>query len=201
MAKNATTNSSRWRIYAAAGLLLVIAGAVYWLYPRDTATAAYKRLYYAVKSKNIDAIKAQLSKKSVDFGAMAAQRAGDPPEKMYANGFTATTFSDTLPEIRDERVKDNMAAVEVWNSKDKMWEDLPFIYEDGAWKLAVGDVFAGTYTKPARSRYELEREAANTAAGPAPLPANNPNTNVPVLPIIPSNANGNTNRSVPNKKK
>ena len=160
----------------------------------NTPTGAYKRLYAAVKSKNTEAIKKELSKSSVEFGTMFAQRSGKTLEQAYENGFTATTFSPTLPEIRDERIKDNMGAVEVYNSKDKLWEDLPFIYEDGAWKLAVGDLFAGTYQKPGEGRAQKEQEAAN-AAGNSPIQqAPVPNTNVPVMPIIPPNTNTNTTK-------
>jgi hypothetical protein len=136
----------------------------------SSPTDAYKQLYTAVKRKDIEAIKKQLTKKTIEFGAMAAQRNNTPIEKMYENGFTATTFSETLPEMRDERIKDDMGALEVWNAKDSKWEDLPFINEAGGWKLAVGDLFANTYKSPGRGLDSLEKEAANTV----------PNTNKPV---------------------
>jgi hypothetical protein len=155
----------------------------------NSPTGAYKRLYAAVKAKNTEAIKKELTKSSVDFGSMFAQRSGKTLEQAYENGFTATTFSPTLPEVRDERIKDNMGAIEVWNSKDKVWEDLPFIYEDGAWKLAVGDIFAGTYESPGKGRDVIEKEAAN-AQGNSPIQQGTvPNTNVPVVPVLPPNTN------------
>lgn len=146
----------------------------------DTPTEAYKRLYAAVKSKDVEAIKKQLTKRSIEFGAMAAQRNNTPLEKIYENGFTATTFSDALPTIRDERVKDNMGSIEVWNSKDSKWEDLPFMLEEGAWKLAVGDLFGGSFKSPGRGRDSIEKEAANAIANTAipTAPATNANTAV-----------------------
>lgn len=144
----------------------------------DSPTEAYKRLYAAVKAKDMAAIKQNLTKKSIEFGQMASQRNNTPGDKIYENGFSETTFSDTLPTIRDERIKDTMGAVEVWNSKKSIWEDLAFILEEGAWKLAVGDLFAGTYTSPGRGRDSLEKEAANTmAAGNAQPAVNSVNTN------------------------
>jgi hypothetical protein len=144
-------------------------------------TDAYKQLYAAVKAKDIEAIKRQLTNKTIEFGAMAAQRGNTPVEKMYENGFTATTFSETLPEIRDERIKDDMGALEVWNSKENKWEDLPFMKEDGGWKLAVGDLFANTYKSPGRGLDALAKEAANNVAE-ANRPANNskPAYNAPI---------------------
>ena len=153
-----------------------------------TPTEAYKLLYAAVKSKNTEAIKKQLTKKSIDFGEMAAQRNNTPLEKVYENGFTGTTFSESLPPIRDERVNDDMGAVEVWNSKDSRWEDLAFIKEDGAWKLAVGDMFAGTYKSPGPGRDLLEKQAANAVANsdvPA-APTSNSNAPIPITNMNPA---------------
>jgi hypothetical protein len=133
--------------------------------PNDTPTEAYKRLFAAVKAKNTEAIKAEFSKKSIAMAQAQAAQTKAPVEEIYKNGFTATTFADTLPEMRDERVNGTMGAVEVWNSKESKWEDLPFVREDSGWKLAVGDMFAGSWKSPGRGRAAKEREAANAASG------------------------------------
>ncbi|MBP6005101.1 MAG: hypothetical protein KA746_16850 [Pyrinomonadaceae bacterium] len=163
----------------------------------ESPTEAYKRLYNAVKSKNTDAIKAEMTVKSLEFAQMAAARNNTPIEKVFENGFTATTFSEKLPEIRDQRIADNMGAVEVYNAKDSRWEDLPFILEDGKWKLAVGDLFAGTFKSPGKGRDAREKEAANVAnpnlvPAPAPNAAANTNPNV-VVPIVPKPATNASN--------
>ena len=142
----------------------------------DTPTEAYKRLYAAVKSKDTEAIKKQLTKKTIAFGAMTAQRYNQNEARSFENGLTATTFSEALPTIRDERVKDDMGAVEVWNSKDSKWEDLPYIKEDGMWKLAVGEAFAKTYKQPGFGRDRIEKDAANAVGNSATLPTANSNS-------------------------
>jgi len=141
----------------------------------DSPTEAYKRLYAAVKSKDTEAIKKQLTKKTIELGKMSMARFKKTEAQAFENGFTSTTFSDALPAIRDERVKDNMGAVEVWSSKESRWEDLPFINEDGSWKLAVGEMFAGSFKSPGKGRDQLEKEAANAISNT--LPAVNMNTN------------------------
>lgn len=128
---------------------------------QDTPTEAYKRLYAAVKKKDTEAIKQQLSKKSVSLAEMSAKRFNKTVEQTFETGMTSTTLSETLPEMRDERIKDNMGALEVWNSKENKWEDMPFILEDGAWKLAIGDGFAGTFQWPGMGQDFREKEAAN----------------------------------------
>ncbi len=157
----------------------------------DSPTEAYKRLYAAVKSKDTEAIKAQMTSKSHDFAKMASERNNTPIEKVFENGFTATTFAEKLPEIRDQRIKDNFGSVEVWNSKDSRWEDLPFINDNGTWKFAIGELFAGSFTSPGKGRDTLEKEAANAANGgpvaAAPTNTITVNTNG-VVPIVPKPA-------------
>jgi hypothetical protein len=132
----------------------------------DTPTAAYRRLYAAVRSGNAEAIRAEMTVKTVQFAASSAKQMGKTADEQVSHGMTATTSSDSLPEIRDERIKDNMGAVEVWNSKESRWEDLPFMIEDGKWKFAIGDAYSGSYHRPGRGRSEIEHEAANALRTP-----------------------------------
>ena len=148
-----------------------------------TPTEAYKALYAAVKSKNTERIKGMMSKKTHAFAEMVAARQNNPIEKVFENGFTATTFAEALPEIRDERVSGEFGAVEVWNAKDKRWEDLGFVYEDGGWKLAIGEMFGGTFKSPGVGRAIKEQEAANAVS-------NN------MIPLTPANGNANSNSNV-----
>ena len=148
-------------------------------------TEAYKQLYAAVKSKDVEKIKAVMSKSTQAFAQMVSARQNTPIEKVFENGFTATTFAESLPEIRDERVKGEFGAIEVWNEKDKRWEDLGFVYEDGAWKLAIGELFGGKFQSPGTGRATKEQEAAN-ALNPSnnmvnALPSNVNNSNVKMI--------------------
>jgi hypothetical protein len=111
----------------------------------QTATEAYTRLFTAVKAKDINAIKQMMSKASLGMAESAGQRQNKPIEDVIKNGFTATTFSDSMPEARDLRELVNYASLEVRNEKENRWEDLPFVIEDGSWKLAVGDLFSGIF--------------------------------------------------------
>ncbi len=153
----------------------------------SSPTDSYKRLFAAVKSKDTEAIKKQLTKKTLELGVTNAQRVKKPLEQVYENGFTATTFSETLPNIRDERIKDDMGSVEVWNSKESKWEDLPFIKEEGAWKLAIGDLFAGSYVTPGPGRDYLEKQASNAVANTTiQLPSNSNSNSVTVANSAPA---------------
>lgn len=160
--------------------------------PNDTPTEAYKRLFAAVKSKNTDAIKNEMSKATQSFAEFVAKQQNKSIDEVYANGFTQSTFSDTLPEIRDERKKNKMGAVEVWNAKGNSWEDLPFVRERSGWKLAIGDAFRGSWTSPGKGLDAREKEAANVMSGNNMIngKANvNYNANSKPIPIIRPNAN------------
>jgi len=133
--------------------------------PNDTPTEAYKRLFAAVKKKDVEAIKNEFSAKTKEFAKAVAARQNVPLEKVFSNGFTSSTFSDQLPEIRDERIKDDMGAIEVWNSGENRWEDLPFIRESDGWKLAIGELFSGTYKSPGKGKSVIDQEAINAMSG------------------------------------
>jgi hypothetical protein len=118
-----------------------------------------------------------MTKKTQEFAQMVAARQNTPIEKVFENGFTATTFAESLPEIRDERVNCEFGAVEVFNAKDNRWEDLRFVNEQGAWKLAIGEMFGGSFKSPGKGRAVKEQEAANAVSNNM-IPANITNTNM-----------------------
>jgi hypothetical protein len=127
----------------------------------ETPTDAYKMLFTAVKARNTDAVKRMLSQKTQGFAESVAVQQNKSLPEVLENGFTATTFAANLPRSRDERIKDNMGALEVWSEKDNKWEDLPFIKEADGWKLAIGDIFAGTHQSPGKGQAQIESESSN----------------------------------------
>ena len=161
----------------------------------NTPTEAYQLLFTAVKAKDTEKIKQVMSKNTLILAESQAQRQNQTIEKTLENGLLATTLSDTMPQIRDERVKGEFGAVEVYNQKEIKWEDTFFINEDGGWKLAVGDLFRGTFKMPDKSKAQLEREISNSAANnmipSAPnINANyslDKNSNVKTVEVTPEN--------------
>ncbi len=135
----------------------------------QSPTEAYQMLYAACKAKDSDKIKQLMSKGSLGLAGMSASQQKKSLEQVLENGLVAPTLAPSITEIRDERVKDNFGAVEVYNEKDKRWEDLPFILEDGGWKLAVGELFSDTWKSPGKSQGQVETEASNKMM---PMPSN-----------------------------
>jgi hypothetical protein len=147
-----------------------------------TPREAYRMLYEAVKAKDPEGIKQVMSNNTITFAGFAMEQQKQSLEKVLENGMTATTFADSLPETRDIRVNGNFGAVEVWNQKDNRWDDLPFILEDGGWKLAFGDAFRGDFKSPGKGQAQLEMEANNPMNEPAATPTPSANTSGKVPP-------------------
>jgi hypothetical protein len=154
----------------------------------QTPSEAYRMLFAAVKSQDSAKIKSMLSKGSIGLGEMASGQQKKPLEEVIKNGFSETTFADAMPQIRDERVKGDFGAVEVWNESRKQWDDIPFVKEDGSWKLAIGDAFGGKFQSPGKGQAVTEQENAN---------ASNPNSMIQIKP----DANSNVSTSFNSVKK
>lgn len=165
----------------------------------DTPTEAYKRLFNAVKSKNTEAIKKEMSSTTQQFATAMAQMQKKTEEDMYKNGLLESTMSPNLPQMRDQRIAGDYAALEVQNP-DGNWQDVPFVKENGVWKIAVGDLFQGSYKSPGTP---ASRANSNPAMTDLPLESNtNPIANGKSAPVNPSgNVNANTAKDKTGKEK
>jgi hypothetical protein len=143
-------------------------------------TEAYKALYTAVHKKDTQGIKRLLSKSTIEFitGTSAMQK--KPFDEAIANGLTESAMGATMPEICNERIEGQYAAVEVKPANGK-WEDLPFVLEDGSWKLAVGDIFQGTYKVTSKPKCipAPTMPIPTNPGGPMPQPSNAPQPGPP----------------------
>ncbi|MEZ5428617.1 MAG: hypothetical protein R2747_20390 [Pyrinomonadaceae bacterium] len=152
----------------------------------SSPTEAYIMLYSAVKSKNTEAIKKMMSKASLKFAEGVSGQQKKPIEKVLENGFYRSTMNPEMPEIRDERIKDDKyGAVEAFVKENGKWEQAYFIKEDDGWKVAVGDIFAGTFQQPPKSQAQIQADQSNA------------NKYVPYAP----NVNGNFTSGPPPQKK
>jgi hypothetical protein len=145
---------------------------------------AFEKFFKAVKSKNTEEIKKTMSKSTIKFAEGIAGQRKLPVEKILENGFHRSTMTDDLPPMRDERVKDKYGAVEVFSKKDNRWEDIRFVFEDGEWKLAVGETWSGAFKSPGDSRTIRERKNANAAGNSDLVPYNKGNVNLNAKPKI-----------------
>jgi hypothetical protein len=145
---------------------------------------AYKMLFKAVRAEDSESIKKMMSAATLKFVEGAAAQSKQTVEQVLKNGLYASTITDTLPDMRDERVLDNYGAVEIWVAKDRIWEDTNYVKEADGWKIAVGDAFGGTFKSPGIGQSVKEKQAAN-ANGQGMIPSNigNANTSASTDPI------------------
>lgn len=119
---------------------------------------AYTELFNAVKSKDTVRIKNSMSKGTLSFADFVSKQQGKSLEEVLKNGLTETTFAESLPEMRDEQTKNGLGHLEVYSTKSRRWEVIPFVLEDGRWKAAFGDAFSGKWKSPSKPLSQVEAE-------------------------------------------
>jgi hypothetical protein len=146
-----------------------------------TPTAAYKALFDAVKRKDTEGIKRNMSKETLNLAQMMSQTYKKTLEKSLENGMTESTMQPTFPQIRNEKINGNQATIDV-SKPNGQWETLPFVKEDGGWKLAFGEVFSGKINITPTAN-------ANTTpmipGGPGGANTGQPNANASTMPPNP----------------
>lgn len=130
------------------------------------------------KKKDAAAIKSYLSKGTLDLLEQSAKRQNKTVDELLREE-NGAPFQE-LPEIRNEQITGETATVEVKNEVTGEFEKIPFVKENGVWKVAL-DVFMKDAMK--RLTEEMNRMPANAA-----IPSN-------AEPSEPSaNSNGRTNK-------
>lgn len=141
-------------------------------------TAAYTDLFEGVKKKDTERIKRNMSKMTIELAQFMGSTYKKPLEKVLENGMTESAMQPTFPQIQNEKISYNdkikaeQATLDV-KKADGKWEQVPFIKEDGAWKLAYGEVMKGliNITQPGADNPTLNQNV--------PAPTQGTNTNTP----------------------
>lgn len=125
-------------------------------------TETMKKFVEASQKKDATAMKQTLSKGTLELLEKSAKQQGTTIDEVLKKDNKAQ--SAETPEIRNEKIDGDTATVEVKNSVNGNFDTLPFVKEDGQWKLAL-DKFMQDVMK------KMTEEMKN--AGQAP-PAANP---------------------------
>ena len=92
------------------------------------------RTYYnGIKNKDLDAIKRSVSKESLIQMEEIAELSNKTLEDFLIS--SDDDLPKTMPEMRNEKIDGDTATLEVRDDSGK-WDQVPFIKEDGAWKIA-----------------------------------------------------------------
>lgn len=129
------------RIDALCGALaIVMALSACSLLNHSSPTATFKAFYEASKKKDAAAMKKTLSKGTLDLFdrfAKAQNKSVDDILKDVDKDATA----EKLPETRNEKITGDNATLEIKNDKTGQWDSLPFVKENGEWKVALDKFF------------------------------------------------------------
>jgi hypothetical protein len=116
-------------------LPLVLAVAACSLLSSSTPTATFKHFFEASKKKDPAAIRKTLSKGSLEMFDKIAKEQNKTTDDMLKE-VDKDGKSETMPETRNEKIDGDTATLEIKNQKTDKWDTLPFVKEDGEWKIA-----------------------------------------------------------------
>jgi hypothetical protein len=124
-------------------------------------TETLKALNQASVKKDSEGIKRYLSAGTLDRLEKGAKEQNMTVEQIFLE---EAPFS-VLPELRDETIEGDTATVEILNPESKQFEDLPFVKENGQWKVAldkyIDSIVAASEEAPPGEFDEGEEAPAN----------------------------------------
>ena len=133
------------KIVLAATALAVVVASLACGRMGSSPTATLKAYFEALQKKDAAGLKKTLSKGTLEMFEQFA-KAQSPPKSLdeaLQTGLTNTTNNEPnkTPETRNEKIEGEKATLEVKNDKTGQWESVPFIKEDGDWKIAFDQMF------------------------------------------------------------
>jgi len=96
-------------------------------------TETLKTFIEASRKKDVETIKKSLSKASLEMAEKSAQEHSTTVDALLKKD--DVQISEQLPEIRNEKIEGETATVEIKDSANG-YETLPFVKENGSWKIA-----------------------------------------------------------------
>jgi Domain of unknown function (DUF4878) len=120
-----------------AAIALVLAVSACSLLNRSTPTATFKAFFEASKKKDAAGMKKTLSKGTLEMFDKLAKEQNKSTDDMLKEVDKDDNKSEKMPETRNEKINGDTATLEVKNDKTGKWDTLPFVKENGEWKIAL----------------------------------------------------------------
>ena len=127
------------------------------LSPTETMRASNE----AAIKKDVEAIKKFVSKGTLEQLEQSAKAEETTVDELLKDFLDVPSVE--LPEIRNEKITGDAATIEIKNNATNEWETMPFVRENGVWKIAYDKFLADLIQR----RNEELREIPVT-----PAPAN-----------------------------
>jgi hypothetical protein len=119
-----------------AALVMIFAVSACSLLNSSSPTRTFKEFFEASKKKDVAGMKKALSKGTVDmFDKLAREQKKSTDDVLKELDKDAK--DEKMPETRNEKITGDTATLEVKNEKTGKWDTLPFVKENGEWKIAL----------------------------------------------------------------
>ena len=114
--------------------------------PREeTPTDVLRKIVEATQKKDVETLKQTLSSGSLKIIEESARKENlSLDDALRRDGGTSLT---AVPETRGEVIEGDTATVEVKNAATADWDKIPFVKEDGKWKLALDKIMRDLLNK------------------------------------------------------
>ena len=121
-------------------VLLALSGAACQKSPGASPTATFQVFYEALKKKDVEAYKKSVSKSALTMLESRAQDMDKTLDEYIKMEMDKPTVKppDKL-ETRNEKIEGERATLEIKNIEGG-WNTVPFVKEDGQWKVAVEEI-------------------------------------------------------------
>ena len=100
-------------------------------------TEVFKAQNEAQKKKDAATMKQNLSKGSLEIIEKAAKLQNKNLDEVMLMDFAAAANQPDVFETRNEQITGDTATLEVRKTQGDQWATLPFVKEDGKWKIAI----------------------------------------------------------------
>ena len=118
-------------------LVMIFAVTACSLLNSSSPTKTFKAFFEASKKKDTAGIKKTLSKGTVDMFDKLAKEQDKSTDDMLKGLDKDDNKDEKIPETRNEKITGDTATLEVKNEKTDKWDTLPFVKENGEWKIAL----------------------------------------------------------------
>lgn len=128
-------------------------------------TEVLKTLSESSKTKDVAAIKNSVSRGTLKLIEETAKVQNTTVDEVLRKD-NAAPFKE-LPEMRNEKIEGDTATIELKNSTSGGWEAVPFVREDGVWKLAM-DKYLEDFRKKITQNMKMPSPVSNNSNSNAP---------------------------------
>lgn len=112
-----------------------------------TPAETLKEYVEAARSRDLAKMRQTSSKKSIEFLEEILVEDDSTLEEAIRKNEPSIPAMFESSEVRNEKIMGNRASIEVKSPVSGEWLEVPFIMEDGRWKLAIGEQFEESIRK------------------------------------------------------